>query len=380
MATIAFAEDAFAQTMIDMAAALSHRGHRTVRLLADPPGEVSKPWRGRWEGLADRSVASAVDPSGALTAAGVVALMEERPADVQAMEPIAIWASEKAFGEPRWFRKAAALPDHEVIDKFSLASFLRTTDVAAPATWNSFREVPPSEAGPFLFKARGSGGGDGVRRCDSRAELGATAALFGHRPYIVQQFVTGPPIDAAGIAKDGEIIQAVTYVNEVDPANPYAYAYSITVTDDPALLDCVRRTVQVLGLSGPFAIDAMRDRDGRVLVVDVNLRIWGCWTACQDAGLDVIGSYEFALGLGPRPAPPVLDVGSRWPLLRTPPLAVTSDASRASWLAHEMTTIRRRSHWLGRRWAALAAREATAWAVRGHLLHPAPPLVVRGDR
>jgi len=44
------------------------------------------------------------------------------------------------------------------------------------------------------------------------------------------------------------------------------------IEDIPDLLELTGRVVAAMGITGPFAIDAVRDSDGRLLVLDVNLR------------------------------------------------------------------------------------------------------------
>jgi hypothetical protein len=41
----------------------------------------------------------------------------------------------------------------------------------------------------------------------------------------------------------------------------------------------------------------VRDTDGRGLLIDVNARVFGSWKALQDAGLDMVGAYLYAIGL-----------------------------------------------------------------------------------
>ena len=90
----------------------------------------------------------------------------------------------------------------------------------------------------------------------------------------------------------------LTYRNRINPATPFSAAFGITVTRDSKLEAVTRRVVDLLGITGPFALDAVADAEGNPLVVDVNIRIWGCWTACHALGMDVLGSYEYALGRG----------------------------------------------------------------------------------
>jgi len=102
MATIVLIEDEFSQAMVDFAAALTHRGHRTVRMLADTAEDIAaNPSRRRWESLASQWVSGVVAPGGELNQRGKVVLDIAEPDDVQAMEPIATWMSRTGLDRAR---------------------------------------------------------------------------------------------------------------------------------------------------------------------------------------------------------------------------------------------------------------------------------------
>ncbi len=375
MATIAFAQDEYSQPMIDFAAALEHRGHRTVRLLADSVDDVfGNPSRVRWENLSARTVPEATLPSGPLTGLGWSVLAEEAPLDIQATESSATWLSLEHHDDQLGVRKVAAIPDRDVIDKLALTRFLDDRGIAVPRTWDQVDDVPPTSEVPLLFKLRDSGGGRGVHLCRDATELRRWVDEYGEdTPYLVQEFYRGVPVIAAGVAAAGEVIQGITYTNLIDPVKPFGFGYGLTVTDDPDLVAYTARVISTLGISGPFAMDAVRNAAGHPLLVDLNIRIWGSWLQCQAAGLDVLGSYEHALGLGPRPTEPRLVVGSFHSALRTPPLAVSSLPARTRWLAAELRIIADRAPWMGKPWTRLARRRALGWAGKGK------PLPTVGD-
>ena len=187
-------------------------------------------------------------------------------------------------------------------------------------------------------------------------------------PYIVQRFYDGQPTVAAGVARGGRIVSIMTYTSTLNPKKPFMMAYGLTVTDDSRVDEYAREVVAALQITGPFALDTSRDASGRILALDLNLRIWGSWTACQAAGLDVIGSYEHAMGLGPAPQDFVARVGLRTAILRRPPLHVDSSAQRVSWLSSEAAEIRRRADWLGWPWARASLWDSAAWAAKGSSL------------
>lgn len=370
MATIALIEDEYSQPKVDFAAALRHRGHRTVRLLADSVDAVAAdPSRVRWANLGSRWVPEAVMPSGVLSDLGWSVLGQEQPLDIQATESTAVWMSREGHDDQLGCRKVAAIPDRDVIDKLALTRFLADQGIRVPRTWDDVDDVPTGLDVPLLFKLRESGGGRGVHLCHDPHELRRWVDEYGDStPYLVQEFFSGVPVIAAGVAAAGEIVAGMTYTNLINPAKPFGFGYGLTVTDDPDLVAYTSNVIRTLGVTGPFAMDAVRGADGHPRLVDLNIRIWGSWVPCQAAGLDVLGAYEYALGLGPRPPEPRLIVGSVHSALRTPPLAVAGVPARTRWLANELRIIGQRAPWMGAPWARLARRRALGWAGKGKTL------------
>jgi ATP-grasp domain len=372
MRTVVIAEEEFWAPGADFAAALRHRGYRSIRLLPDTASEVAgSRARRALEGLASDVVFEAVLPSGALTQRGLAALARAHAIDLQGTEPVLEWLSENGRSE-QVGRRSSRLPVTSIIDKVRLTQFLESAGIAVPHIWEDVSEVPANAPFPLMVKVRNGGGGTGIVLCHSFYELGAAVRSLQGATYFVQEFHDGPTRDVAGVAKDGQVVQLITYQNLVDPLHPFSFAYGITVTDDPVLADYTRRVVAALGMTGPFALDAVPDAHGRPLLIDANPRIWGCWTACQAAGMDVLGAYEYALDLGPRPPDPVFRPGTSYSLLRTPPLGVQNRRQRARWLARELRTVRQRSSWMGRGWARVTALRLASWAARGPALPTTP--------
>jgi hypothetical protein len=286
--------------------------------------------------------------------------------DWQATEPILNWLSQHGYEDTLGFSRSSGLATHLVQDKRELSAFLARKGLGVPVTWDTADDVDPA-AGPFMFKLRDQGGGQGIHRCEDIDQVRACAAMFSPLPYIVQTFHTAVPVVAAGVARQGRIVQMLTYVSELNPETPFRMAYGLVVVDDPAVRSFAERLVSLLGITGPFALDTVADQNGCPLALDVNLRIWGSWTACQAVGMNVMGAYEFALGLGPDPGP-VHVIAPRAPILRRPPLNVRGGRARLNWLASESAEIRRRAQWLGPSWARCSMRDSVAWAVRGPAL------------
>ena len=365
MATILVAEDEFWQPGLDFAAAMRQRGHVTIRLTADREATLHRGAR-RWAKVPSATVNEAISADGIPTARGLQLIADVRPVDWQATEPILNWLAENGFERQLGFRRSSGLVPQRVQDKRELSAFLHAAGLGVPSTWDSVEAVE-EQSGPFIFKLRDQGGGQGIHRCDDHQSLQACEAMFSPLPFIVQRFHTAVPVVAAGVAKQGKVVQMLTYVSVLNPQTPFRMAYGLRVVDDPVVYTYAERVLDALGVTGPFALDTVADDDGQPLALDMNLRIWGSWTACQAVGMDVPGAYEFALGLGPHPGP-LRVTDSEAAILRRPPLGVRTVGERVRWLAAESAEIRRRSRWFGKRWARCSLRDSAAWAARGEAL------------
>lgn len=366
MATFLVAEDEYWAPGLELCAALRHRGHTTIRLIR---ADEADRHQARWWRCASRTVGQAVTADGALTQVGREVVESTRPLDWQVIEPVQRWLVANGYEQQLGFRRTSPIWPDEVIDKWRMHEYLTGVGVPTPGTWADVSEVPSTQPGPFLLKIRDGGGGEGIVRLPELSQAGPLA----DQAHIIQRLYEGPVLDSAGVAVNGEIIQAITYRNSVNPRTPYSAAYGITVTNDPELMAYTARVVGALGLTGPFALDAVTGDDGQPLVIDVNPRIWGCWTACQALGMDVIGSYEFALGLGPRPQEFRSVPGRYAPIMRRPPLDIVSVGQRARWLAGETREAQRRGQWLGRQWRIATLRASVSWAALGE------PVISRGS-
>ena len=365
MATIVIAEDEFWQPGVDFGAAMGRRGYRVVRATASSAQDrIQK----RWAACADEDLADSVMQSGAVASEVLEVLESPDLVDWQAAEPIESWLCRSGFEERLLpYTRTTGLAPDAVIDKASLAVFLRHHGVGVPPQWTRPDDIPDQESGPFLVKPLMGGGGVGVRVVPDAA--GARAALAtSTEPLKVQPFLPGEPLDSAGVARAGEVVQMLTYRNRINPATPFSAAFGITVTRDSKLEAVTRRVVDLLGITGPFALDAVADAEGNPLVVDVNIRIWGCWTACHALGMDVLGSYEYALGRGGHPGSFSAPAGAYAEIMRRPPLEVATIAERARWLVQQASLIGRRRRWLGATWARATARDSLGWALRGQIL------------
>ena len=103
MQTLVIAEEEFWAPGADFAAAMRHRGYRTIRLLPDSAADLEGAgMRRAVEGLASEVVLEAVTPSGALTDAGLTAFLQADALDVQGTEPVLEWLSDHGYLDQIW--------------------------------------------------------------------------------------------------------------------------------------------------------------------------------------------------------------------------------------------------------------------------------------
>ena len=362
--TVVLAEDSVLwEVGVDFGAALRRRGLRVVRLLAPQPTSSPSATRRRLTNmLCDRALPPS--PSGAeyLSPAARSELMSGSVVDVQCLEGALDPVHRETAG--RLKPPVSALSTADAIDKVSVAAFLGRNGVPTLGTVGSPDELGPDATGPFMVKQRAGAGGGGAVVC---ADLAAVRRVFDRNPpgsLIVQSYLTGRVLDSAGVARDGRVIQAATYYNVVNPADPYGAARAIVIEDIPDLLQLTTRVVEVMGINGPFAIDSVRDEQGQLRVIDVNLRIFGCWTGLQAAGIDVVGSYLHTLGRGPDPGPASPTPGARYDLIRFDEDLSHWEGGATGWLLDSMRATWARRGFLGARWTAITTARVGAQAAR----------------
>jgi hypothetical protein len=365
-ATIVVAESSMWQPGLDFGAAMRRRGHRVIRLLADGPDSPARHRRARrnLDPLVDLVVENAVNPDGSLIPYAQDLLLREQPTDWQVSELTAKWLSSQGWGRLLNYQRVGALPEPHCYDKLALTRFLEQHGVPVPQTWDSADDVPVDAPFPLMLKGRTGAGGDSVYLCRDREELLRRVADWSHPvEHFVQRAWLGGLVDVAGVAKDGEIVQAGCYRNQLNPDRPLDPSHGIYPYEDPQLMAASEALVRALRLTGPFALDAVVDDQGNPLFIDVNYRIWAAWGAMQSAGLDVLGSYEYALGLADHPGPGNYATGGYTSMLRLPPLNVETPTERATWAARQFREIAHRTPQQGLRWARFYALRVGHYAM-----------------
>ncbi len=351
--TVVIAEDQILwEVGIDFSSALRERGLRVVRLLSPESSSTHFARRTKVTAvLSDQIVLNAYEGQTGLSPQARAELANPDLLDVQCGEGVLERIFTELDGKVR--PPVTNLPVREAIDKIALHHLLAERGVGNLPTVGHPDDLPANTPGPYMVKQRAGAGGESATRCET---LDQVREIFAREPagtLIVQPFINGEVLDTAGVALNGEVIQAAAYRNVTRPADPYGAALAIVMADIPDLLELTRDVVQAMGINGPFAIDAVRDQDGQLLTLDVNLRIFGCWTALQEAGIDVVGSYLHSLNRAPHPGPATVKPGNRYELLRFDQDLAALGTTPTAWLAQGLRVVRARRNYLGNRWAAI---------------------------
>jgi phosphoribosylaminoimidazole carboxylase (NCAIR synthetase) len=287
---VVFADDTPWDSFVALSTYLRRSGLRTIRVTTHAGARESP--------LFDRTILVGVGRDADFD--GLADLLAgEHVVDIQSAEFVAEAVYGALIGRVGSEASHRAWRAREVaIDKFVVSSRLRAAGIPVPEFCDS--SVAPGEALatcglPMIVKPRTGAGGWGVSVIASHQEL---ADWFGTReraPGILERFIEGDDTVYGAVAQQGSIIAEMTYIClgrqfENGPAR------TVVVTDDPIMKDLGRRVVVELGLDGLVGVGAMRDRDGRYFIHDVNPRLWGSAATGQVAGERMMTAYARALG------------------------------------------------------------------------------------
>jgi predicted ATP-grasp superfamily ATP-dependent carboligase len=106
----------------------------------------------------------------------------------------------------------------------------------------------------------------------------------------------------AGIARDGDVVHALTYRTVKAPGDPYGPSASLAVTPIPDLINRARALLGPVGYTGIFGIESLCTPDGVPRFIEMNTRILASFAALSSAGVDLVEDYLYALGARSEPA------------------------------------------------------------------------------
>jgi predicted ATP-grasp superfamily ATP-dependent carboligase len=154
-----------------------------------------------------------------------------------------------------------------------------------------------------------------------RAAYDEAAAQTEPGTLLLQELVPGrrqTQFSFAALCDRGRVLASVTAERARQHPPDFGRASTFVVTvDEPEVAELGRRVLAELGLTGLGEVEFKRDpRDGRLLLLDINLRVWGWHTIGRRHGLDFpYLAWRLALG---EPVPEVhAPAGLRWLRLTT---------------------------------------------------------------
>jgi hypothetical protein len=279
--------------------------------------------------------------------AAVERAVPDSVAAVEAVEDVGSALVGRAVGRLPYEPTSGPPLDELLFDKLAMTGYAERHGLAVPRTWAA--EQGTDEL-PVVFKPRLGLGGRDVEVVRDPAERDRVVRLAQASPgrYLFQEFAPGELVHVGGVARWGTVVQAAAYRAVGSPHSAMGPSSEIQVVADQQVLDQAAALVAALGYTGAFCLDYVRDAGGRALLVDVNARIFGSWKALQDAGLDVVGAYLYAVGFTWEPPTGSARVGAT---VRTLPHNTVFDGARVGPLLRaRMRLVLGAARALGWRW------------------------------
>lgn len=188
-------------------------------------------------------------------------------------------------------------------------------------------DVPP----PWVLKADGTWGGEGIRIAETRdaaqrtfedLRRGLPAGLALKRWWLngdplpwqerrspdvralsVQSFITGRPATCALFADAGNLL-GFSYVEAVTACGDHGPALLLRAVERPDIAAQARRLVRRLGLSGFIGLDFLVDPAGQPWLIEMNPRLTSATRMRTPAGPDPVAAAAQAFGCQARRSPP----------------------------------------------------------------------------
>jgi hypothetical protein len=342
------------ESFLQFAAALRRRGVRVERVTSAERTPVR-----RLNDLLQRPVFHRTWPvlgreSGGWTLAHEV--LVRLPSDVRAIEAVDVVAA--ALTGRAGVPSRTANPEREelLFDKLAMTEFAATHGVPVPAAGPA--ESDHDLVTPFIVKPRLGFGGRGVelvRDTDAATRIRRVASTLPGQ-LMAQEWAPGELVHVGGVARAGAVLQAACYRAVGSPHAAFGPSAEVVTLDDPETLASAAALLGSIRYTGAFCMDFVRSVEGRPLLIDVNARIFGSWAALQTAGLDLVGAYLQAWGMGDRTPTGALQPGRHLRVL-PPDMSLSGGTSMAAALGAQLYGLFIGISELGARWGvSLAGR------------------------
>ncbi len=186
-------------------------------------------------------------------------------------------------------------------DKWQFYRLLRELNIPTPHTEiirsrdDIAERLPPHEPGPVIVKPTALSGGRGVKRLERSADLRGHVEgndEFKDFPLIVQEYVPGHDAGLAFLADHGRVLAWAAFHKLKNRGFIYRFER------DEELLDIAQKIAGHTGYTGVAQIDMRKDeRNGQVLVLECNPRLWLSMAVTMRAGLNFVSKgMDLALG------------------------------------------------------------------------------------
>lgn len=314
------------------------------------PEDTGEPIELEWDSLAD--------------------LLPSTTIDIQASDVLAAMILKSGDPAERFLRRVGPGRDPmEIIDKWRAKQLL--IELGIPVPWGA--DVCESSTFPIVVKARVGSGGSEVRIAQNREEMvdywEELTTDDGTTP-ILEAFHAESRIRFGGVAKDGHLLVGSAYEVLADSHLPLGPARSARAVSMPTIVANVERLVAATNFTGFINLDYVDDVGGEPLANDINPRAFASWSALQRAGIDIVGAYVHALGLGPRPVVGPVDYASAFDLFTFPlPLATSGRELRRRHKA-ELALVRQDRPIMGNTWALLTIARIESYVVKQAIKRP----------
>ncbi|MGD9955363.1 MAG: hypothetical protein AB7O74_17295 [Candidatus Nanopelagicales bacterium] len=232
--------------------------------------------------------------------------------DVHATEPVlaALSTTPEWAANPHLAKVRPGLRLAEAMDKWDVGHLARSAGVRVPDATLDLHAA----SFPVVVKGRLGAGGMFVRIVEDEASLEAAVASFraeGVEPFLETYHAHGNGLGTAGVSRDGRLITCGSFERLTSPDHPLQPAVAIRAFHHEEAEQATARLAESLGYTGIICLNFVPDDDGRPLLIDVNLRVFGAWVTLDELGVPILAAYLELLGAGPA-APRCAVDPSRW--------------------------------------------------------------------
>ncbi len=193
----------------------------------------------------------------------------------------------------------AFLAESEFLQRFGTLGTTPPPTVVRPS-WDEVLRFCTAHGFPVALKVDGFFGGQGVRRCDSLAQLRLALEAGGGRSFVVQKWVEGRPVQCVVAGVAGRVCACLS-LEQVEAGKPNGPSTVLRFLDAPRIRATAAGIFERAGLSGICGVDFIRDAQGRDWLLELNPRLVPAAHLGEQFGVDLVRALVGALGGHPAP-------------------------------------------------------------------------------